>query len=396
MTPWRSFLGWRGVVAGLAIAAAAIGAGAAPSARAATVAKSASCGKAAGPFSVRGTRVLDRSGRAFVSYGTTVPGLQVRNWQGQAGLDLKKITATASAWCANTVRLQLSQDTLLGPNGTGLNHRYMAAIESEVSLAERERLVVVLNDNTEFTAPGGPQTEVEPTPGTETFWRDMAAVYGRNPQVIFDLFNDPRAYSRGMPLAREWRLWLNGGRYGSTVYPFGMAKLARYVRTTVRARNLFWVEGPDYSISFDGMTRQGALLHVSGVVYTVHHPLGPPDAASWNDDFGYLLAAGVAPVVEGEWTNREPAPTPYPTGPSSTCWPDAPTTVPQYLRYLAAHGVGLNAFELAPGNMIKSYADLADPTTINSRTWSCNSDAESQPGQGAGALLLAWFKRHNG
>ena len=408
MTPWRSLLrtagsaraarrlGGQVAVAGLVIAAAVIGTGAAPSAGAVIATRSASCGKAAGPFSVRGSRVLDGSGRTFVSYGITVPGLQFPSWPVQVGLDLAKITATADDWCVNTVRLQVSQDSLLGPNGTGFNRQYMMAIESEVSLAEHERLVVVINDTTEFTAPGGPSSEMEPTRATETFWKDMAAVYGSDPQVIFDLFNEPRAYFRGMPQAQEWRLWLNGGRYGGTRYPFGMAELAQYVRSTVRARNLFWVEGPDYSVSFAGMIRQGALLHVSGVVYAVHHPGGRQDTGAWDDDFGYLLTAGVAPVVDGEWTNYEPAPTAYPTGPRSSCWPDAPTKVPEYLRYLAAHGVGLNAYQLQPGYLIKSYGNLADPTTINPRTWSCASDSESQPGQGAGSMLLAWFKRHNG
>ena len=39
---------------------------------------------------------------------------------------------------------------------------------------------------------------------------------------------------------------------------------------------------------------------------------------------------------------------------------------------------------------------LADPTTMNGRTWSCQSNHEPQPGQGAGALLMAWFEQQNG
>jgi len=35
------------------------------------------------------------------------------------------------------------------------------------------------------------------------------------------------------------------------------------------------------------------------------------------------------------------------------------------------------------------------PTTIDARTWSCLSQAEPQPGQGAGALGMAWFRQHN-
>ncbi len=79
----------------------------------------------------------------------------------------------------------------------------------------------------------------------------------------------------------------------------------------------------------------------------------------------------------------------------SSCWPDAPTSVPAYLEYLSAHRVGLNVYQLQPGYMIKSYGNLADPTTIDGPTWSCVSNGEPQPGQGAGSLVMAWFKQHN-
>jgi hypothetical protein len=72
-----------------------------------------------------------------------------------------------------------------------------------------------------------------------------------------------------------------------------------------------------------------------------------------------------------------------------------PTTIPEYLQYLYSHGVGLNAYQLQPGYLIKSYRNLGDPTTINARTWSCLPNAEPQPGQGAGSLIMAWFKQHN-
>jgi len=100
--------------------------------------------------------------------------------------------------------------------------------------------------------------------------------------------------------------------------------------------------------------------------------------------------------VDGEWTNYEPAPTSYPTAPRGSCWPDAPTSVPEFLQYLAAYGIGLNAYALQPGFMIKSYGNLADPTTMNVKTWSCQSNSEPEPGQGAGAEVLAWFQQQNG
>jgi hypothetical protein len=412
-------LGWRGLVAGsaLALAAAAAGAAAAPPAQAgvgtaagsgraagsgsagtgsgARTGAGAACGKVTGPFRVSGSLVLDAGRKRFISYGITVPGLQGPGWARYTALDLQKITATATNWCANTVRLQLNQDDLLGPDGTSVNQAYLAAVQDEVALAEYDQLVVVLNDETNLSPTPAQYTERGPTPATETFWKVLAKLYGNDPQVIFDLFNEPRMYSAGMSQAQEWHLWLDGGLFHGVNYPFGMAQLAAYVRTTLGARNLFWIEGPNFSASFAGMVQQHALLHVSGVVYALHHPAGQPGPTAWDDDFGYLVTDRVAPVVDGEWTNYEPAPTASPTSQPTSCWSDAPTAVPQFLRWLASNSIGLNAYQLQPGFLISSYSNMALPTTMNAKTWSCQSSQETEPGQGAGSEVLAWFHQQN-
>ena len=109
-------LGWPSMVIGAALAIT-LSASAAPAAEAVRPPATPSCGNAVGPFTVHGTRVLGAGGATFVSYGTTVSGLQNPNWEASLNLDLQEIAATADDWCANTVRLQLSQDNLLGPNG---------------------------------------------------------------------------------------------------------------------------------------------------------------------------------------------------------------------------------------------------------------------------------------
>jgi hypothetical protein len=392
--PANRRLGWLAVVAGSVLMLAAVLTGSAtPTARAAPASASQSCGRATGPFTVHGTRVLGAHGKVFVSYGTTVSGLQNPDWQASVNDDLQQIAATADDWCANTVRLQLSQDNLIGPTG-GVNDGYLSAIHAEVSAAESKHLVVVLNDSTEQTTSAW-NAELGPTSGTETFWQILAPAYGGNPQVIFDLFNEPRTYASGMSAAEEWKLWLDGGSFAGTNYPFGMARLAGYVRNTLHAKNLFWVEGPRYSVSFAGMMRWGAVLKVSGVVYAVHHPNAPHDKSGWYADFGYLITQGVAPVVDGEWTNYEPAPTTTTTTVPTSCWTDAPITVPEYLAYLSSLRVGLNVYDLQPGYLVKSDGNLDDPTVINAKTWSCQSGSEPVPGQGAGSLVMTWFKQHN-
>ena len=359
-------------------------------------AKVSSCGKAVGPFTVHGTKVLAKNGSVFISYGMTVSGLQEGNWTGLVTEDLIKIAATANDWCANTIRIQVNQDLLLGPTATSFDPEYMAAIESEVSLAESYHLVVVLNDETNFSAPAIRHYQAGPTAGTEVFWKDMTRYYGNDPQVIFDLFNEPRTSVPYMPDSTLWRLWLNGGTFKHVHYAFGMAALAAYVRYTAGARNLFWIEGPRYSLSFEGMIRYHALIHVSGVVYAIHHAQGQHDVKDWNAAFGYLVTDGIAPVVNGEFTNYEPHPNPKIDLIPGYCWPNAPTTVPQYLNYLTSLGIGMSAYQLVPGWLIDSDKHLASPTSINPKTWSCQPDRETQPGQSAGALIMSYFEQRNG
>ena len=361
-----------------------------------TAAKASSCGKVVGPFTIHGTKVLAKNGSVFVSYGMTVSGLQGRNWTGLITEDLAEIAATANDWCANTVRIQVNQDLLLGPNGTSFDPQYMAAIESEVSLAESHNLVVVLNDETNFSAPAVRRYRAGPTPGTEIFWKDLARYYGNDPQMIFDLYNEPRTSVPHMPDATLWRLWLDGGTFQHVHYAFGMAALAAYVRYTVGARNLFWIEGPRYSVSFEGMIRYHALIHVSGVVYSIHHAEGQHDVKDWNAAFGYLVTEGIAPVVNGEFTNYEPHPNPKISLIPGYCWPNAPTAVPLYMRYLASLGIGVSAYQLVPGWLINSSKHLDSPTSINPQTWSCQPNREPQPDQSAGELIMEYFEQHNG
>jgi hypothetical protein len=76
------------------------------------------CATAQGPFHVAGTEVLGAGGRAYIPYGITVPGLANAAFRNYTVLDDAKINATAADWCANTVRLQVSQASLVGTSGS--------------------------------------------------------------------------------------------------------------------------------------------------------------------------------------------------------------------------------------------------------------------------------------
>ncbi len=397
---YRKRLSWRVAIrdALLVLVVVAVAAVLAPLRNAVSLPPGAqACGKVTGPFTVHGSEMLAGNGSVFIPYGMTVSGLQEGNWTSKVGGDLERIAAIAEDWCANTVRIQTNEDMLLGLNGKSFNREYMAAIESEVALAESYKLVVVLNDETNFTFPLSVRHhQADPTRETELFWKDMTRFYGNDPQVIFDLYNEPRTSVPSMGPARLWHLWLDGGTFKGVHYKFGMAALAAYVRYTAGAHNQFWIEGPRYSLSFAGMIRYHALIHVSNVVYSIHHAQGKHDQAAWYAAFGYLVVDGIAPVVNGEFTNYEPLPDPGSNLVPGYCWTNAPTAVPKYFQYLTSLGIGMIAYQLVPGWLIKSNRGLGDPTTMNPRTWSCVPDDEPQPYQSAGAMIMSYFKQHNG
>lgn len=328
------------------------------------------CARAHGPFRVMGTVVLGARGKPYIPYGITLSGLEHPDYPKATRHDVAKIKAIAAGWCGNTVRLQLGQTSLVGHSGTGDSHRFLAAVSREVHLAERLHLVVVLNDQTEEET-----NQLSPTPATAVFWKDLARVYGHDPQVIFDLFNEPRLHT-GNP-ARDWRIWQRGGWIHGRQY-LGMQHLVHDVRAD-DAANLLWIEGPHWA----GTLARVGSHRITGprLVYAIHHPTGAHTPRVWTHDFGYLITDRIAPVVDGEWANY--------AADRAECWANAPSAAPRFLHYLHRHGIGVTAWALRPGVLIES-SRLTDPTHIH-RNWSCHHRLN----QGIGSLLREWYRQHN-
>ena len=331
------------------------------------------CRKASGPFKVSGIKVLGAKGKVFVPYGTTVTGMAPgTNDSPDPTSAEQQITGAYKYWCVNTVRIQVSQESLVGKSGTSFSSGFLAQLKHVVSVAEGYGLVVVISDQTETAGlqPG-------PTAATASFWQHLAKAFGGSKQVIFDLFNEPRVAAGST--SRDWQVWQRGGTVKGVAY-IGMKSLVADVRGD-GARNLFWVEGP-----FSASTLAQAGSHLvgdrAGVVYDIHHPGGAHDAGAWNSDFGYLVTRHIAAVVDGEWTNYANS--------TGECWGRrAPSEVPAYLAYLAKIGVGATVWTLKEGVMLRT-SQYWQPTEYLSSPWSC-ADLD----QGAGLDVMTWYKRHN-
>jgi hypothetical protein len=316
---------------------------------AASSASARGCAPARGPFHVRGTQVVGSGGNVFTPYGVTVSGLSyslhyyLSSWVEE---DYRQIRAAAQSWCANTIRLQISQDGVVhdGP-------AFMAALAGEVTLAESLGMVVVLNDQTESDPTNGPM----PTRESSAFWRKLAPVYGRDQHVIADLFNEPRQFAGAV-----WHSWR-----------FHMQRLANVARDA-GIRNVIWVEGPMMASTLSLVARYP--IHGPDLVYAIHHPQGEHKPSAWEADFGFLVDRHVAAVVEGEWTNWAST--------HSECWADAPTV---FLRYLRQRRIGMTVWSLNPG--VLAGNDPSIPDRFNA-DWSCIDGL----GEGAGALIRRWYQ----
>jgi hypothetical protein len=133
-------------------------------------------------------RGVNRSGSEYMC--TSGGALTFDGPSDQASVDAIK------SWGVNTVRLPLNEDCWLGINGMPASQTaasYQQAIESFVNLLTSNGLYVVLDLH--WSAPGSvaakSQVAMPDAHHSATFWTSVANRFKSNPDVIFDLFNEP-------------------------------------------------------------------------------------------------------------------------------------------------------------------------------------------------------------
>jgi hypothetical protein len=328
-----------------------------------------------------------------------------------------QIEAAVKYWHSNTIRLQVAESNLFtyGVKSKKYNKKFLKQVISEVNLARRLNQVVVINDQTEFT-----NNTPNPTLMTSKFWNVIGKTFSHNPYVIFDLFNEPRldnlklhktthsdyplgflrlkriVHKRSFTINRTnpnkiWSIWKYGG-YVNKVNYIGMLTLVNQIRHD-GVNNLIWVESPYWGQRLPPIKRY--LISGTNIVYSYHHiNLNYP--SSWRAISAFSKDHA---VVDGEWAQYQ--------SPWAECYSHAPLNTPKYLNFLQANKIGLIAWSLQAGSLIKGNPHII-PSNVNSLIDTKNPNALRNPsrfprhylcndhfGYGAGRLILRYFSNNS-
>src|SRR5713226_2760684 len=183
---------------------------------------------------VHGNQLVDTAGRVVRLKGVNRSGTEYACAQGWGFFDGPSDSASVQAivsWKANAVRVPLNETCWLAINGvapaySGAN--YARAISDYVALLNRAGLVVILDLHwaAAGTAIALGQVPMPNRDHTPQFWSEVAAAYGSNNRVIFDLFNEPFP-DNNADTPEAWRCWRDGAKnvimLGGVQYSAGLS-----------------------------------------------------------------------------------------------------------------------------------------------------------------------------
>ena len=262
------------------------------------------------------------------------------------------------SWGANTLRFQVSQPVLAGPDGAA----YAQQIQAGAGMALAAGFVVIVSMQDQSPACG--PAEPLPSQETEDAWTTLLSntTLGSNPYVMFELFNEPRnapvTSPATSPRQETWPDWLSGGRQiepssGQTWAPYtpvGHQDLVDYLRGTLNVTNVLIADGASNAESLAGLpvlTEPGSSYQIAYAVHPYNYTGGQSE---WDARWGYL--AGPYALIATEWDYR-----------SSDCGRTKQTLAPVFLTYMRSGvnvGVLGHALDIFSGRLI---ADTSlDPT----------------------------------
>lgn len=305
------------------------------------------------------------NGQPFVPRGFNSIALLNSPWCSQSetaaaasNFTTTELATAMSAWNANTLRFQVSQPVLAGPDGAA----YAQQIQAGVDMALAAGFVVVVSMQDQFLACG--PAEPLPSQETEDAWAALLSntTLGSNPYVMFELFNEPQNSAvtsvTTNPRQETWPDWLSGGReiepaatqQWAPYTPIGHQELVDYLRSTLNVPNVLIADGASHAESLAGIPILSDPGSSYQIAYAVHPYNYTGGQSEWDMRWGYL--AGSAALIATEWDYQ-----------GSDCGRTKQTLAPVFLNYMRSSvnvGVLGHALDIFSGRLI---ADTSlDPT----------------------------------
>ena len=299
------------------------------------------------PLAVRvsGNHFVDAAGRTLQLRGTNMSGLEYvaiqgwspgNPWGGPAG-DAHPDWKRMREWGLNTLRIPLNATSWLGTpcvedsgktRDPDPGHNYKAAVATAVKEAAEYGFYVILDLH--WVAPANycafAQNPRPDDTNAVAFWKSVASLYGQNPAVVFELFNEP--FEDQNLMDRKTMTWAglrDGGDMnyfvtGGNSYKIpvrwrsgGLQLLLDTVRSAgaknvVLASGLYWSKDLTEWVNYhpkDPLQQLGAVWHAyrkSNVAGSVDATLPDFRMAAYNAASA-VLAAGF-PLVISEFGDR--------------------------------------------------------------------------------------------
>jgi len=282
---------------------------------------------------------------------------------------------------ADSVRIQVAQTGMDFGNATFYSSAFHEEVIGAIKAARAAGLTVIVSVQDEPQTGDPAQDTALPSDATQRVWQTLAPVFATDRGVLFELFNEPHIGKQAtvpFPPA-DWPTWAAA-----------MDRTIQTIRST-GAQNVVIADGLQFAQELSGAPVLNDPLHQ--VAYAVHpYSLVSGDQAStvWDEKFGAFAAT--QPVIVSEW------------GIGYYCDPNTPQATVDFLAYLQAHSIGMEAgaWDWAStgfGSAIYGFpvvpAKISSFLTPSGTTSACRvnpTDKGYISGFGFGKLIQTWYQ----
>jgi hypothetical protein len=238
-------------------------------------------------YHVRGNTIYTGDGQPHRFRGMSRPSLE---WSSGGDMLSSADIGRIASWHANVVRVPLAQSFWLA-DSKYYDPGYATRVAAIVQWANAADLDVILDlhrsDRGDATA--APQQQRMADARSIRFWSEVAAKFGGNPRVVFELYNEPHDIT--------WSVWRDGGDSGDGFTAAGMQQLYDAIRGAGTG-NLVIAGGLDFAYDLRGVPDNR--IAGTNIVYATHpyapYPTKAPD--QWSSYWGFLAATDPIVVTE--------------------------------------------------------------------------------------------------